>query len=84
VSIAPNNKVTNAPADKTFSLSLAAKTGLFSGKFKHSDQSSPAFKGAIYQKGAGAGGYGFFLSTVPAKGTGGESGAVNLSPKVTE
>jgi len=81
VNISAKNKVTNAPADKTFSLKLTAATGLLSGKFPHSDGTSPAFKGAIFQKGSTAGGYGYFLSTVPKGGPTGESGAVTLEAK---
>jgi hypothetical protein len=82
VNISPATKATNAPATKDFSLSIAAKTGLFKGKFKHSDNSSPAFSGVVFQKaGANDGGYGFFLSTVPKGGPSGESGAVTLEAK---
>lgn len=81
VNISAKNKVTNAPADKTFSLKLTAATGLLAGKFPHSDGTSPAFKGAIFQKGPTAGGYGYFLSTVPKAGPTGESGAVTLEAK---
>ena len=81
VNISAKNKVTNAPADKSFSLKLTAATGLISGKFKHSDNTSPAFAGALFQKGTTPGGYGFFLSTVPKAGPSGESGAVTLLKK---
>jgi hypothetical protein len=79
VNVTAGNKVTNAPADATFSLKLTPGTGLFSGKFKHSDNTSPAFQGVILQKGANAAGFGFFLST--AAGPAGESGAVSLGAK---
>lgn len=81
VSVSAQNKVTNAPADKSFTLSITAATGLFGGKFTHSDNTKPAFKGAIYGKGPDAGGYGFFLSTVPKGGPSGESGVVTLNAK---
>lgn len=81
VNISPKNKVTNAPADKSFSLKLVNTSGFISGKFKHTDNTSPAFKGAIFQKGPDAGGYGFFLSTVPKAGPSGESGGVTLEAK---
>jgi hypothetical protein len=81
VSISSKNKVTNVPADRSFSLGLTPASGLFAGKFKHSDSTSPAFKGAIFQKGPNPGGYGFFLSTVPRNGPSGESGAVTLKAK---
>ena len=81
VNITAKNKVANAPADKTFSLKLVATSGLLGGKFKHSDNTSPAFKGILFQKGPDAGGYGFFLSTVPTGGPSGESGGVTLQAK---
>ena len=81
VNVTTANRVTNAPADATFSLRLTPNQGLFSGKFKHSDNTSPAFQGVILQKGANAAGFGFFLSTVPKSGPAGESGAVSLGAK---
>ena len=73
----------NAPAtDKSFLLTIAKGTGVISGNFKHTDLTKPLFNGIIYQKGINAGGYGFFLSTVPATpGSTGESGGVSLSAK---
>lgn len=68
---------TNAP----YTLAFTASTGLFSGIFPHTDNSKPAYKGVLLNKGANKGGFGFFLST-PAAGynTSGQSGSVNLNP----
>jgi len=83
VNIDSKDKVTNAPAtDKSFTLTIAQATGLFSGKFTHSDATQPAFTGAIFQKGPQKGGYGHFLSTAPKVRDGtGEAGAVTLTKK---
>ena len=81
VNVSVGNKVTKAPADATFRLRLTPRTGRFSGNFKHSDNTSPAFQGVILQKGANAAGFGFFLSTAPKAGPAGESGAVSLRGK---
>lgn len=83
INIDTANKVSNAPAtDKTFTFKLDAKTGKVSGTFTHSDGTKPAWQGVILQKGANAGGYGFFLSSKPKVITGlGESGAVQISAK---
>lgn len=52
--------------DKTWSLKLAAGTGLFSGTFTpdwpDAVKQLPSFQGVLLQKGAHAGGHGFFLS----------------------
>jgi hypothetical protein len=81
VNVSVGNKVTKAPGDATFSLSLTPRTGRFSGNFRHSDNTRPAFQGVILQKGANAAGFGFFLSTAPKGGPAGESGAVSLRAK---
>ena len=86
VNISTTNVVTKVPAsDTSFTLTLTAGTGLFSGTFVHeNDQGVPvplttAYEGVIYQKGHDAGGYGFFLTRKPTPiDYTGESGAVNL------
>lgn len=80
VTISTHNVVTVTPVDHTFTLALQAAAGSFTGKFKHTDGTSPAYKGAIYQKGSLVGGYGYFLSTVPVHSTNGESGAAQITP----
>jgi hypothetical protein len=68
--------------DTNLNLTVVRSNGLFSGVFKHSDGTKPAFKGVIYRKGVRAGGHGFFLSTTPAvKDYSGEGGAVILQAK---
>jgi len=69
------------PADPSYTLTLAPKTGFFSGMFtpnwSQPATAKPAYKGVILQKGASRGGYGFFMNN--AKGeTAPESGAVSL------
>lgn len=83
VNLDAKDKAVNAPvADKSFSLSISQSTGLFSGKFTHSDGTQPAFSGVVFQKGPQRGGYGLFLSTPPKVRDGlGEAGAVTLSPR---
>ena len=81
VNISPTNKVTNAPADTSFSVKITPASGLVSGKFPHTDNTSPKFSAVILQKGSNAGGFGFFLSTVPNGGPSGQSGAVTLLPR---
>lgn len=82
VNISSANKVTNAPAsDSTFSLKLKPATGLISGKFKHSDGTTPAFSGAVFQKGANKGAFGFFLNVITPTSPTGESGGVSLTAK---
>lgn len=80
--VATNNKVTNLPAgDKTFSLKITAPKGAISGFFPHTDTTKTNYKGVILQKGANAGGYGYFLSNVPRGQTNGEAGGVSLTAK---
>lgn len=65
--------------DPTFTLKVAHKTGVFDGTFSHTDDTAPAFKGIIYQKGVNAGGYGYFLTKQPTViNYTGESGWVEL------
>ncbi len=68
-------------ADKSFTLSVVAKTGLIKGTFTP-DWSSPAkklpaFQGVLLQKGGNKGGWGFFLSNA-AGDLDPESGSVTL------
>ena len=82
VNISSKNAVTPAPAtDTSFKVTIAKETGSVSGRFTHSDATKPAFQAVIYQKGATRGAFGYFLSTVPAGATTGESGGVSLTPK---
>jgi hypothetical protein len=69
------------PTDTSVKMTIDRDTGKVSGKFAHSDGTKPRFKGIIYQKGANRGAFGFFLSTVPRGGSGGESGGVSVTPK---
>lgn len=72
--------VTKVPDnDPTFTLKMDRKNGGFSGTFSHVDDTTPDFKGTIYQKGPEAGGYGYFLTKQPKSVTyDGESGSVYL------
>lgn len=72
--------VTKVPDnDPTFTLKLDRKTGALSGTFDHVDDTKPEYKGVIYQKGAEAGGYGYFLTKQPKTiDYTGESGGFNL------
>jgi hypothetical protein len=61
------SKVTKIPAnDKTFTLTLTSKTGLFKGTFTpnwtESNAKLPLFQGVILQKGTNASGDGYFIS----------------------
>lgn len=85
VNVDSANKVANAPVtDKSFTLKITPANGEFSGTFTDDGGKKPAFRGVIIQKGAQAGGYGYFLSAPPAPkvidGTG-QGGAVTLSKK---
>jgi len=61
--------------DATYTLVPKQSTGEFSGTFTHNNQTAkPTYKGLLLQKGANAGGYGWFLSAP----TNGESGGVSL------
>ena len=75
--------VTKVPGnDPTFTLGITRATGLFTGTFRHTNETVPTFKGILYQKGTNAGGYGFFLTVPPAPITyTGESGGVSLIGK---
>ncbi|MDZ4289699.1 MAG: hypothetical protein U0984_17165 [Prosthecobacter sp.] len=83
LNISSTNIVTKIPTtDTSYTLSLSATTGAFSGTFTPNWASpalvKPTFKGILIQKGDNQGGYGFFLSNSTG-GTGAESGNVTLS-----
>ena len=80
MNISNADAVTKLPvADSSFTLAIARATGAFSGAFLHADGTRPAFQGVIYQKGANAGGHGYFLNTSPkVPDFLGESGRVML------
>ena len=65
--------------DATYTLSITHASGLLSGTFTHSDNTKPTFKGILYQKGAAAGGHGYFLTTSPkVLNHQGQSGIIQL------
>ncbi len=75
-------KIVSTPADLSFGLTLTRATGAFAGTFTHTNLIKVPFQGVIYQKGANAGGYGFFLSNLPKVLTfNGESGSATLMAK---
>lgn len=74
--------VTKIPAtNSSFSLAITQSSGLFSGTFTpnwtQAVSTKPSFKGVLLQKGASAGGYGFFHSN-RSNDTDPESGRVVL------
>lgn len=80
VNISPTDSVIKVPDnDPTYTLVITRATGAISGSISHTDDTVPAFKGMIYQKGPNAGAYGFFLTKqpVPIDYTG-QSGGVTL------
>jgi len=82
---AATNVATTLPgSDKSYSLKFTPANGEFSGILPHSDGTKPTYKGIVIQKGAQAGGYGYFLTTSPGPklidGTG-QGGAATLSKK---
>ena len=82
--VSPTNLVTKFDStDKSFSLVLTAASGKITGTFPHSDGTTPAFLGTVFQKGPLSGGRGFFLTTAPKviDGTG-TSGLMTLTPTV--
>lgn len=81
LSISTADVVSKIVADPKFTLTIVRTTGLFSGTFLRpgGDTVTSAYKGIIYQKGTGRGGYGYYLTPTPAVKTyDGESGAVKL------
>ena len=82
VAVSSADRITNTPADTTFRLAINRTTGLISGTFTDSNGKKPPFRGVILQKGANAGGWGYFLSVKPRPVDGlGQSGSVTLSPQ---
>jgi len=87
VNISTTNVITKAPTtDTSYAPTLTFTTGvpLLGGTFTHSGSSTikPLIRGIILTKGASAGGYGFFLSPVPAGSpTPGQSGGISLFAK---
>jgi photosystem II stability/assembly factor-like uncharacterized protein len=87
VNISTTNVITKAPTtDASYTPTLTFTTGvpLLGGSFTHTGSSTikPLIKGIIMTKGASAGGYGFFLSPVPAGSpTPGQGGGVSLTAK---
>jgi hypothetical protein len=77
--ISPANIATNVPAATTPTLTISKSSGLLSGSFLHSDTTKPTYQGVILQKGANAGGWGYFMSAKPKLlNFLGESGAVRV------
>ena len=81
VNVAATDVVTKTDlSDKGYSLTINHNSGQFSGSFTHTDGTKPAFQGIIYQKGAPAGGYGYFLTPLPKViDYTGQSGTVTLT-----
>jgi hypothetical protein len=78
--VSTTDVVTRVPVnDPTFTMTINRLTGAFSGTLTHTNDTVPPYNGVIFQKGANAGGYGFFLTKqpVPIDYTG-ESGGVLL------
>jgi hypothetical protein len=81
VSIDPlTGRAMKIPAtDSSYSFSLNAGTGIFTGRFPHSENKRAHFTGILLNKGANRGGFGYFLSPVaPGNPETGQSGAVSL------
>ena len=86
VNISTTNAISKVPAnDTSFTLSLTAATGAFSGTFVHENNEGVAvplttpYQGVIYQKGVDARGFGFFRTRQPSPiDFTGESGSVTL------
>ncbi len=73
--------VAGAAASTSFSAALATATGAITGTFTHENNTKPNYFAQIYQKGAFAGGYGYFLSSKPRVLNGaGQSGSVDIYP----
>ena len=79
VNITTASVVSRAPVtDSSFSIVLTKTSGAFSGSFIHDSGGKAGYQGTVLQKGANAGGYGFFLLAPAAAGN---AGAVTLQPK---
>lgn len=75
-------KVQEPATDTSYTVLIVPTTGMVTGVFTHEDDTKPAYKAVIYQKGTGAGAFGFFLSTKPTViDYMGESGGVTLLAK---
>jgi hypothetical protein len=85
LNISTSNTVAKIPAtDTTYTLTITPTTGILGGNFLHTGSATirPVLRGMILQKGANAGGYGFFLSPVATGSTTpGESGGFTLSAR---
>jgi hypothetical protein len=83
LNIAPTNKVTTVPTtDKSYKVAIASPTGKVTGSFTNpADQTKPALKGIVYQKGPEKGAFGFFLTVVPRGGAPGTSGGFTIFAK---
>ncbi len=83
VNLTTTNVLTKAPTtDATFTFVPVFTTGLISGTFKHSDNTTPKWQGVLMQKGANKGGHGYFMSSKPAVlNYIGESGAMHWLAK---
>ncbi|MBL9116837.1 MAG: serine hydrolase [Verrucomicrobiaceae bacterium] len=81
VNVSTTDKVAFIPVNPACAATITRSTGSLSGKFLHPDGSKPSFKGVILQKGASAGGHGWFMTVKPQVVTGsGESGKVLFQP----
>ncbi len=64
----------------SFSLGINRSTGVFGGVFRNTDGTAPVYQGILYQKGAMAGGHGFYLTTPPKVIDGsGQSGVADVT-----
>jgi hypothetical protein len=84
VSVSNADIVTKVPStDASYTLAITRATRKITGSFTHNvTNTKPAFQGMIFQKGAGRGAYGFFLTTTPlVKDYTGQSGALSLVPQ---
>jgi hypothetical protein len=72
--------VTRVPDnDPTFTMLVTRSTGIISGVFDHTDDTKPAYKAAVFQKGPNAGAYGYFLTKQPTPiDYTGQSGGVTI------
>ncbi len=63
-------RIVKRAGDSSYTLTLAAKTGLMKGSFEpnwsNPARKRPAFQGVLLQKGANRGGFGFFISNAAA------------------
>jgi hypothetical protein len=79
VNITTASVVSRAPTtDSSFTVALTKTSGAFGGSFTHTGGGKATYTGTVLQKGANAGGYGYFLLAPAAAGN---AGAVTLQPK---